>query len=295
MLYGFGTRRILTCFMEPFVKQAGGKWHQFKDVEGDRYGKTHWYDFNFKDWLKEEEPGEPVVFGNLRGTADIIRAAEKNNINYYYFDHAYMYKAYVHRPDPVFNKRFYRITKNGEQLTKFINWKQSPDLIKRIQNFEKIQKIKINLNLYGKGSKILILPPTQFICEYHQLGTEDEWIDNTIQEIKKYTDREIVVRKKPAIGETAPISFEEHLKQAFCVVTYQTSAVTEAIRYGIPVFCSEYSCAKPVSKTDLSQIELPYYPTEEVIRYWINSLLTAQFTEEEITGGKAKEIIDSTQ
>lgn len=293
MLYGFGTRRIITPFMKPFVEKANGKWHEYKDV--GRYDQTHWYGWTLKEWLQEEEPGEPVVFGNLRGTKNVIRAAEQNNINYYYFDHAYMYKAYTHKPNPIFHQRFYRITKNGEQLTKLIDWKQSPELTSRIKHFENVSKVKINTKLYGKGDKILILPPTEFICSYYELGGEDYWTAETIKEIRKYTDREIVVRKKPPIGKTAPIPFEDQLRDAFCVVTYQSSAIIDAIRYGVPAFCSKYSCASTISKTDLSQIEQPYYPSEDEIRYWINSLLTAQFTEDEIVSGKAKEILDMTQ
>lgn len=294
MLYGFGTRRIFTPFMKPFIERAGGKWHEYKDV--GRYDKTHWYDFTLKEWLNEEEPGEPVVFGNLRGTADIIRAAEQNNINYYYFDHAYLHKAHTHKPNPIFNKRFYRITKNGEQLTKLLDWTKTTELKTRVQNFEDIHYTEIGLSKYrNKGDKILILPPTEFICSYYQLGGEDYWTAETIKEIRKYTDRDIVVRKKPEIGKQAPIPFEQQLEDAYCVVTHQTSAVVDVLRYGIPVFCSEYSCALPIAKTDLSEIENPYYPTRGEVRDWIYSLLTGQFTEDEIISGKAKEIIDITQ
>jgi len=294
MLYGFGTRRIFTPFMEPFVTQAGGKWHQYKDVEGNRYGKTAWYDWTLKDWLNEKEPGEPVVFGNLRGTADIIRAAEQNNINYYYFDHAYFYKANAHRADPIFKQRFYRITKNGEQLTKLLDYNKSPELIERINRFLQTSNIDINVDR-KKGDKVLILPPTQFICTYYNLGTEDDWIKKTVNEIKKYTDREIIVRKKPEIGQVAPIPLEQQIKESYCVITYQSTAILDAVRYGVPVFCSEYSCALPVAKTDLSEIENPHYPTRAEVRKLIGSLLTAQFTEQEIITGVAKEIIDITQ
>jgi len=291
MLYGFGTRRILTPFMRPFVEKAGGKWHEYKDV--GRYDKTHWYGFTMNDWLNEKQPGEPVVFGNLRGTADIIRAAEKYNINYYYFDHAYLFKSLSHERNKILKKRSYRITKNGEQLTKLIDWK-TPELKKRIDEYEAIQPIEVDVNKY-KGDKILILPPTQFICTYFNLGTEDDWIEQTVNKIKKYTDRKIVVRKKPKIGQVAPIPLEQQIKESYCVITYQSTAIIDAVRYGVPVFCSEYSCALPIAKTDLSEIENPYYTTKDEIRNWICSLLTAQFTENEIVNGKAKEIIDSTQ
>ena len=294
MLYGLGTRRIFTPFMKPFVKAAGGKWHEYKDV--GRYAKTHWYDFTVESWLNEKEPGEPVVFGNLRGTADIIRLAEQNNINYYYFDHAYLYKAHTHKPNTIFHKRFYRITKNGEQLTKLLDWSKTPKTKRRIEYFEQINKIEIDITKHrNKGNKILVLPPTQFICDYYQIGSENKWIDDTVKEIQKYTDRDIVVRKKPEIGKQAPISFEKQLEDAYCVITHQTSAVVDVLRYGVPVFCSKYSCALPIAKTDLSEIENPYYPTRGEVRKWIYSLLTAQFSEDEIISGEAKEIIDITQ
>jgi len=288
-MIGVGTRPVYDYIVRPFVENRGqGIFYTAKETV-DRYEKSVWPGFREDKWLEEKEP--MAVMGNLRGTADLVYKAREHKIDYYYFDHAYMYKAIEHRRHPLLNDRFYRITKNGESLTKLIEWDKYSDLKSRIAKFEQVQRVKVNTNVWrNKGENVVILPPTEYICRFYNLGTEEEWIDKTIKEVSKHTRRPIVVRRK---GDTTLLS--QTLRNAFCVVSSQTTAVLEAIRYGVPSFCEKISFALPVSLTDLSKIDTPYYATTDEIQYWINSLLSAQFSETEIQTGKAKEIIDSTQ
>lgn len=284
-MIGLGTRPVFDYIVRPFVENSRGIFYT-SERQVEPYEKSKWPSFNKDKWLSSKTP--LVVMGNLRGTADIIYEAKSNNIDYYYFDHAYLYKAIEHRIHPIFNLRYYRITKNHESLTKLIEWDNNKILKSRINKFENIQRTKINTEIYrNKGKSILILPPTEYICKYYKL---ENWLDNKITEIKKHTDRPIVIRKK---GDKEHLGTQ--LRNAYCVVSSQTTAVIDAIRYGLPSFCDDISCALPVSLTDLSKIETPYYPTDDEIYNWINSMLSAQFSETEIQTGLAKQIIDSTQ
>ena len=66
---------------------------------------------------------------------------------------------------------------------------------------------------------------------------------------------------------------------------------------GNPVydFDDNVSAAKEVSESIIENIETPYYPDEDLVQQWIDSLLSCQFTMEEIKSGLAKEVVDRLQ
>ena len=288
MIYGFSTRGLTDNIIRPFVESNGGRFINSTGQVG-RYEKTTWIDFDREQWIKDKTP--IVIFGILRGTADLMRTAREHYIDYYYFDHAYFYRANDHRPNRTLRKRFYRITKNGQSLTKLINWKDFPECENRIKVQKRACGIKVHTEFFkDKGSKILLLPPSEFICTFYNYGTQEDWINKTIDKIKKYSDREIIIRKK---GDS--VDFTEQLKETFCTVSSQTTAVIDSIIYGIPSFCEEISCALPMSKTDLSEIENPYRPNKDEIENWVNGLLNAQFDELEIKSGYPLKMIENLQ
>jgi len=231
--------------------------------------------------------------GCTRGTKYIIWDCKEHNISYYYFDHAYIHKAFEHKINPIVKTRIYRITKNAENYNKLIDWRKDSELNERVFKIFKQQKPEIDVNYYRRhnGKNIIVLPPTDAMCNLYQYGTTNDWIEKTINEIKKHTDRNIVVKRK----EDGSKSLQTLFKNAYCIVSSQTTAVIEAILKGIPSFCENISAALPVSKTDLSQIENPHYPTNEELEDWYGSLLCCQYTIQEIHNGEAKRFIDRIQ
>lgn len=146
------------------------------------------------------------------------------------------------------------------------------------------------------GSKILLVMPSSKPCNYYGQDPA-EWREQTIAEIKKHTDREIVIREKASrIDRTQKKTIYQALDQdIFCMVTYQSIAAVEAVAYGIPAFTLAPSAAKNVSLQDLSKIETPYYPDEELVRQWCCSLAYGQFTLEEMLYGTAWKIVLENQ
>ena len=94
------------------------------------------------------------------------------------------------------------------------------------------------------------------------------------------TKKEIVVRKKDSKE-----SLSEQLKEAFACVTFQSTACIDAVLEGVPSFCDGISCGLPVSKTNLLEIEQPYYAEDR--QKWIDSLMANQYTMSEIENGVA--------
>jgi hypothetical protein len=101
-----------------------------------------------------------------------------------------------------------------------------------------------------------------------------------VSRLKQFTDREIILKHKEDTR-----SFRDLLQNAWAVVTCQSAAAVDAILEGVPSFCDPMSMAQAVSKTDLAQIENPFYPDNR--REWFSSLLANQYLMSEIREGVA--------
>ena len=110
-----------------------------------------------------------------------------------------------------------------------------------------------------EGKNILICPSSDGIHNY--LGRPN-WLNETIAEIKKHTDRPIKVREKPrGRGTSGPseakIPLSEELKDAWVCVTSCSISAVEAQCMGIPTICDVKSFADPVSANHFADIENP--------------------------------------
>ena len=291
MIIGFGTRHIYDRIVEPFVKKAEGKFHYTSNGTVQPHERTKWETFDRDEWLKDKTPA--AIMGCTRGTEYVVWDCKEHNIPYYYFDHAYLYKARGHRINPDVKTRIYRITKNAENYNKLIDWRKDSTLNTRVFKLFRQQRPGIDVNYYRRhnGKNIVVLPPTDAMCRLYHYGTSDTWTEKTVTEIKKYTDRKVIVKRK----DDTEKSLDTLFRNAHCVVSSQTTAVIEGILKGVPSFCEDISAALPVSKTDLSQIETPHYPTNEELEDWVGSLISCQYTIQEIHNGTAKELIDRIQ
>ena len=141
-----------------------------------------------------------------------------------------------------------------------------------------------------RGKYILVCPSSAGIHEY--LG-QPNWTQETVEQIKRYSDRPIKVREKPrGRGTSGPseakVPLSEDLKDAWVCVTSCSISAVEAQCMGVPTICDEKSFALPVSANHLNDIENPYFVGAEE---WLYSLAYQQFTPEEFTNGTAIEIL----
>jgi hypothetical protein len=202
-----------------------------------------------------------VSYGHLRGSYEcLIKATE-----YWHIDHGYMCSM----------KRSFEVNKLTGQKNIFLqstNTTEFDSSYFRISHnaffhsgmgdlpsdrFSKLNiKIKKNNTL---GSKILLVPPLEENAEkFYQVSN---WLKNTINEIKKYSDREIIVTNK-FDKKKASYYFDE----AFVLVTYHSNAGIDAMINGIP--CIFTNQQRQFSK--ISEIENPPYPENILynLAYW---------------------------
>lgn len=126
------------------------------------------------------------------------------------------------------------------------------------------------------------------------------WIEQTVAEIRKYTDRTIIIRGHPGDKMAGQylnrkgwlVSKNEKIVQdfnnAWAVVTYNSSPGVAAAIEGRPVFVTDsnprVSQAFDVANTDLSQIE---NPTMFDRQQWVEKLAMCHWKFEELSNGSA--------
>lgn len=187
--------------------------------------------------------------------------------------------------NPMGWKYYHRIVKNDLQHDQIV---ERPD--------DRWRKLAIPIHSWKKGGRsILIAKPDEKPCKFY--GVElDEWLEETINLIKQYTDRPIIVRERAK--ERLERNVNNTLKEALdndvhCLVTFNSNAATEAILYGYPAFTlSPTHAAAPVASQDLSQIENPYYPDKDKVYKWACHLAYGQFHVNELKDGSAWRILN---
>lgn len=216
-------------------------------------------------------------------THGIIKYRRGKKLDYYHIDHAYFWRGYAHitgNKNPH-NCSWFRISKNCHVLNKILN----------VDDFRWRKYFYDYFGGYGKeyfrkGSKILFCPPSSHVLS---LYNQKNWVEETLDILKKHTDREIVIRTKPntklnhTISPSTNTSLEEDLKNCWALVTHSSCSAIIAQLLGIPTFSDFNSPTNPVSLSDYSRIENPYYPEDEIRMKWLNSLAYSQYSMDEFS------------
>jgi hypothetical protein len=230
-----------------------------------------------------EDSNDPLM---LRGILKkkIIHKCLEDGRTFYYMDTGYFGNE-ITDSNPNGWKNWHRIVKNNLQHTDIIS---RPD--DRFKHFNK------KINPWKKdGRKILIAKPDEKPMRFYDYDL-DIWLEYTINEIKKYTDRPVVVRDRASkrLDRIQHDTLQEALDDdVFALVTFNSVAATESIFYGIPAFTlAPANAASPVSLQDLSKINEPYYPDYEKLYAWACHLSYGQFHVSEIRSGKALSLLE---
>lgn len=128
-----------------------------------------------------------------------------------------------------------------------------------------------------------------------------QWLNQTVDEIRKYSNRPIIVRAHPGDKQaknylsrdprwtisTNP-GLKDDLHNAWAVITYNSSPGVAGAIEGIPVFVTDpqpqNSQAFPVANTDLAQIEQPKTFERQT---WAERLAMSHWNFAELTNGAA--------
>lgn len=227
---------------------------------------------------------DPIV---LRGILKkkIIHQCWKDKRTFYYMDTGYFGNEKT-LSNPNAWKYWHRIVKNDLQHGEIIS---RPD--DRFKQFNKEFK-----PWKKSGRKILIAKPDEKPMKFYGLDLE-QWMKETVETIKKYTDRPIEIRERNpnrierAVNDTLQNALDNDV---FALVTFNSVAAVESIFHGIPAFTlAPTNAASPVSLQDLSQIENPYYADGDKLYAWGCHLAYGQFHYDELRSGKAMKMLEN--
>jgi len=141
-----------------------------------------------------------------------------------------------------------------------------------------------------------------------------DWVVDVIKEIRKYSDRRIIIRPHPrnldrgikkanaiikdtyiknvyisnnvtAGGKQGGEGLNIDLANAYCVVTFNSLSAIEAVTRGIPVFALDnMSMAWPIAHKDISSIENLDYTID--LQSWKNKIAYTMWNREETSSGE---------
>ena len=208
----------------------------------------------------------------------LIHQCWKNNHPFYYMDSGYIGN-YKSTSNPYGWKLWHRIVKNNIQHTTILN---RPD--------DRWRRLNYTIEPRKQGTLILLVTPSEKPCKFYGID-RDTWVTNTVEEIKKYTDRPIVVRDKASRQQRISNTIFDDLKDCHALVTYQSIAAVESVLHGVPAFTLAPTAADPVCDKDLSRIESPTQQDNDKIYKWACHLAYGQFHIEELQSGIAHKIL----
>jgi len=231
-----------------------------------------------------------VIYG--AGMIKAVKNCWANNTPFFYIDNQYL-------GNMRSKKQYHRVVKNHVHDIRPII-ERPRDRLEKVINYLKWAQLKrpdLNPTLldpkpFTSGQHILVAPPSPKSFTLWNINQED-WINQTVSEIKKYTDRPIKIRlKRPRDERFIENTLEQDLEDSHCLVTYNSVAACEAIINGKPAFTLGPNAACQLSLDDLSKIEHPYIPSDDEREAWLRHLSYSQFTRTEMYSGLAWDILN---
>lgn len=233
--------------------------------------------FKIRDHNDNDFTDDEILFRGIT-KRELIYDRWKNNKTFYYMDSGYIgnYPCEINRNG---HKLFHRIVKNNLQHGEII---QRPA--------DRWNALKHPLEQYKHGTHILLVTPSEKACLFYNVNVET-WITETINTIKKYTDRPIKIRKKQSKEERNKNTIYDDLENCHALVTFNSIAAVEAVMFGVPAFTAVPTAADPVCDKDLKKIETPTYYDYDLRYQWACHLAYGQFHFKELADGTAYKIL----
>jgi len=238
----------------------------------------HGSDGRLGDFEQELDNNIPLVIRGLGGNSQrAIKHCWETKRNFYALDTGYFGN------ERSKAKIWHRITKNHLQALKIID-----------RPTDRLRRHAWKYRKFTPGSKILICPPSNKVMGMFGQPSAEEWTQNVISELKKYTDRPIDIRLKPIRSERISTdTIEDALaNDVHCLITYNSIAAAEALINGKPAITLGPNAASSLCGNSLSEVEnLPTHDRETMTAFMAH-LSYCQFTYNEMMDGTAWRILN---
>lgn len=206
-------------------------------------------------------------------------------IHIVYFDKGYTRHA---APGPVKLWEYWRVSVDGHHPT--------AHLMDTAQPNDRADKLGLVMSAWRKqGGHIVIAGSSQKYHDFYGLKDPTAWTNKLVRHLREKTGRKIIYRPKPSWKEAVPIEgtefsggdqrIEDVLAGAHALVTHGSNACFEAVLSGVPCVILGDAVARPISSTDLEEIEAPVLAPYSMRLQWLANLAYWQWTMREMADG----------
>lgn len=132
--------------------------------------------------------------------------------------------------------------------------------------------------------------------QFHGLPHPTAYFEQIVAELRRYTDRPIHYRPKPSWRAAEPIegtefvptgSFEDRAAGAHAIITHGSNAALIGMLSGIPSIILGNGVMRPISSTELGEIEQPRLASDDERVQLLANLAWSQYTLREFRSGMA--------
>ena len=208
----------------------------------------------------------------------IMKQCIEDGNNFYYMDSGYVGNN-VGNSNSQGIKRYHRIVLNDLQHT-----------VIRPRPSNRWDLLGVKIHPRRTGRRIIVAAPDEKPCKYYGID-QQQWIRDTVTEINKHTTRPVEIRERAPkrIDRVINEPLSQVLTQdVHALVTFNSVAAVESILAGVPAFVMAPShVATPVANTDLTKIDNPFYPDNDLLMAWCHSMAYGQYHVRELKNGTA--------
>ena len=282
--------QVAVCIVSAHNEVYQQKMRYFDEGVGEASSIVNWTTLpsNHNDYV-------PVIYGSVKKKS----AAAHHRIKSQVFDHARPFvmleTPLVHRRADTIDHGWLRVGVNGF-LWDEAEW--------GFNHMDPSRNIVQPIEWRKNGEHILVL--MQNPGDASLRGADIfQWVENTVIELRKHTDRPIRIRPHPLPNKQQKLEqlkqklrdvtfvenklpdnlrpLSEDFKNCWCVVTYSSGSSVDAVMAGIPnIACDTGNMAWPISSTKLDMIEKPYTGDTKL---WEQQISHCQFSTEELRNG----------
>ena len=238
-----------------------------------------------KGW-KDDDRKIHFFWGLAGKNVSAIQQCIDWGIEWWFVDTGYLSSQITRYPEPKINdydSTYFRIIKGGIHTNRF--HVATPD------RWNVLIKQGIDAEFKGwrdSGDYVLLCPSSPMVTHHINGISQQDWIHQVGEEVRKHTDRPIKVRNKPRPGnEWWGTDVKDDLKNAWCVVTNMSLAAIDGILNMTPAFTHQRHVASLITSRKIEKVERPFKPGRKTVQEWLNMVANHQFTIKEIEDGLA--------
>jgi hypothetical protein len=218
-----------------------------------------------------QESAETCFFRNMDGNEQMLLSRMGGGHPFWFIDTGYT--NFLHGKQKV----WHRLVRNNLHHSAMFN-----PPVDRLGIFESFPQ-----SWREGGDKILIIEPGGFSARTFGIDIA-QWKKEVEVEIRKYTDKKIVIREKLSKKVRQNLYKELCDDDYYCVININSNAATEAVWAGVPIITLDKHITNSISRSKISEINDLARPH---LANWLCTLSYSQFTYDELIDGTASTIV----